>query len=1385
MTMYRRGMCLPVVVLLLLVLVLAPASGFAAEKAKPQKADESMNQSDELPVPELTLGARAGDGIVEGYGDILAPIFATKSGIVFVNPRMSATDHSAEEYNLGFGYRHLLREKGMILGANIYYDHRETELENRFNQVGFGVEYLSDWIDARANYYLPDDDVESSETEVVTETQSTSSWTSWGDPYAVGNTIYQNGTWYKAVTTTTTKQRFIQYEEALEGWDMEMGVRLPIPVVMDYSDVKLFGGFYHYNRSFEQDDLNGVKGRLEIKAMPSLYLDAELFENKELTGHDYYLGARMSVPFDVAAISKGRNPFAGAVDGMRIQKQKTTIASRLTEMVMRDLHVQTEFSEIVEEVEKRQQTSTTQIVDQKPVGDTLGTDIIFVNQDTGNDANPGTIDAPVQQIPTGISMGNNVFVMASINPYLVNLEIAKSVNLMGQGYPIGHGGKYLNGDSRYAVLQGGQAQPPGPGLLGPAGGPTVFVNGPAGADSVQIRGFEIRNEMITMTGAGLLAADPFGSIDVAVDSVPEFELAYNKLDNALIGLGAIYEDMPGFSANVHDNVFDTLGVGAGVITFNTSGDLAFRNNTIQNTLVGMVGVALADDPLSPAVLNTEITGNIVGGGGLNILSAAMGSLSSIDLLDLFPDKMTPMSLPGISLSPAPLINNLPSLSALNVAAIQLSDSAVATVNATISGNLIEDNLLGIGALGVGSNASLNVNISNNELIGGGSQAIIDLFAVVPEPVDMSLIGIWLAGVDEASINNAVISHNTITDHVLGMAVVGVDEAKMNNGTIAYNKLEGGLAGIGVVGVGEPQMDGWWMVGNEITGSGVPAILRDVLSFVSMPPQISNAVAQVNLPDMGLAGILVLGIDDAIMNNYVISGNAISQDVLGIGVLGINDAVMNNYQITYNSIEGTALGIAVAGIDGAEMKGGTIANNSIPGGLAGVAVVGANGADMDNWWIVNNEITGSGIPAIISDVLPFISMPDDISNALAQVTLPDAGLAGILVLGINGAEMNNYFIGGNTINQELLGIGVLGAMGAAMNDYQISYNLINRTLVGVAEGGLYGASMTNHVVAYNTINEAMVGVLAGVMYGASLDGMVISHNTIIGGGVDDLLAALHPLANTNIIDDEDILAALNLPVPDTGAIGILALNDDGEFNDVSIENNAISKNLVGIAAFGMAEADLNNLLIGNNTIDNSVMGVGLFLMHDAYANGTKINNNVINDPAIGVLALAMDTAQMNNMEIAGNQINRSLIGILAASEHSAQMTNTAIGLNTISGAFNPTQVGLLTAFLVLTDFDDNMGWLIHRDWNPLLFPPTGLVGIDVRVNQANQSDVRIEGNQFSNFAQAGLVTIEDVTNLPIAYINNTSSDGQFYVAATNATFILTQSGNIPSPVVIIP
>ena len=534
-----------------------------------------------LPPAELTGGGRMGDGVSEGFGDLVAPVLLLKSGLVFVNPRASYTDESAEEYNLGVGYRHLLAPKNLILGANVYYDYRETERDSRFHQVGFGLEILSEWVDARANYYLPDDEKETvNEFDVETVTQSTTYRNSgWSAPYATGNAIVQDNLTLKTISTTTTKQHFEQYEEAMEGWDCEVGVRLPIPVVMDHADVKVFGGYYAFNASFGDDDIRGFKGRFEVRALPSVYLDAEFYEDRDLTGSDYFIGARVRVPFDVGNISKGRNPFAGTLAGFVPSSRRAPFSSRLTEMVMRDLHIRTEVSDVVEDVGRREETTVSQSVTESSRY-TLVTNANFVDGDNHTGIENGTAEHPYDTINEGVShaVGDAVvYVFDAAGVYEENVVLGDNMIVWGSGCVIEGQVGMTFGSGVFPVVDGRSR------------GPTFTL-----ANNTTLRGLEIRN-----TEDGAQPSIPFtrtewGTVDIRrvgvfADNATPVTIQCTHVNS--VQYGALLGMDGSFAVTMENNEFrDAELDGVKIAGYGASG--TFVVDARQNSFTGNGGAGL-------------------------------------------------------------------------------------------------------------------------------------------------------------------------------------------------------------------------------------------------------------------------------------------------------------------------------------------------------------------------------------------------------------------------------------------------------------------------------------------------------------------------------------------------------------------------------------------------------------------------------------------------------------------------------------------------------------------------------------------------------------------------------------------------------------------------
>jgi len=463
---------------LIVFLSIPPPSVQAAKAKKKSKAKEPPPAEQPVsvwPAAELTVGFQSRSSETEGIGDLLVPVWNPGGkGLLFVNPRTAFTDHDAEEYNVGIGYRHLLDKYNVILGANAYYDYRDTGYTH-YDQWGVGLEILSPWIDARANYYDPEDKkiVVASETETTTR-QSVSTSEDWQDPYATGHAILQDYVLTRTLLTETFSRTYEQVQQPLGGYDWEVGVRLPLPTKPEQLEARVFGGYYDFDRDYGPD-AEGWKARAEIRLYASLFLDAGVYENDELTGSDWFAGARVSVPLDLAAISQGRNPFAAAQS--RWNAEPRDLSARLTEMVMRDPQIRLETSKFLENKALASDTATTRRSSRRSTV-TVMEDIQFVNGDVPASGN-GTAERPMATIQEGADSvfgQQNVYVFNASQPYNENVVLQDGTTLWGSGSLIpANGGRTFGSGVR-------------PVIDGVSRGPAVTM-----ANQTTVRGFSIRN----------------------------------------------------------------------------------------------------------------------------------------------------------------------------------------------------------------------------------------------------------------------------------------------------------------------------------------------------------------------------------------------------------------------------------------------------------------------------------------------------------------------------------------------------------------------------------------------------------------------------------------------------------------------------------------------------------------------------------------------------------------------------------------------------------------------------------------------------------------------------------------------------------------------------
>lgn len=173
---------------------------------------------------EFGMNVEEDDG-PDYFADLILPLSRAPDDerVLFVEPRLRYAD-GEYLFNQGVGVRQLVLNRAWLLGANMFYDY---ESQYSHYRLGWGLEALSSYAEARSNFYL-----------------------------------------------AMSQQRLVQQEgstpiieEAVDGFDVELGA--PIPY---YSPLKVFGGFNWYN--FEKfNNRYGWTLRTEYTPFPFVVID--------------------------------------------------------------------------------------------------------------------------------------------------------------------------------------------------------------------------------------------------------------------------------------------------------------------------------------------------------------------------------------------------------------------------------------------------------------------------------------------------------------------------------------------------------------------------------------------------------------------------------------------------------------------------------------------------------------------------------------------------------------------------------------------------------------------------------------------------------------------------------------------------------------------------------------------------------------------------------------------------------------------------------------------------------------------------------------------------------------------------------------------------------
>jgi hypothetical protein len=272
----------------------------------------------QFPYSTLTVGGQFSDHMSGFYVDSITGLYSSQDAknYLFLNSRYSYEDIGQLTSATGLGFRKMLPNHDVIFGVNGFYDQIDSQRGAEFSQFGFGAEILTKWVDARFNYYLPNDDAYRVERTHRRDVDS-----------VPGGELVR-------------RRSYDQYEATLEGFESEVGFLLP--GLDRYAEVRLFAGYYNFDNPFG-GDYEGFKARLEARLLPGLVADLAYYDDKALMGGHWTAGVRASVPFSLLGILRGRNPFAGFSDAFRPRQRE--FCERMGEMVIREHRVQTVVSD--------------------------------------------------------------------------------------------------------------------------------------------------------------------------------------------------------------------------------------------------------------------------------------------------------------------------------------------------------------------------------------------------------------------------------------------------------------------------------------------------------------------------------------------------------------------------------------------------------------------------------------------------------------------------------------------------------------------------------------------------------------------------------------------------------------------------------------------------------------------------------------------------------------------------------------------------------------------------------------------------------------------------------------------------------------------------------
>jgi len=151
----------------------------------------------------------------------------------FFNQNTFTHNKDEQTINFGLGYRKLLNNDKLLLGANIFYDY---SFDDNHRRIGAGIEAISSVFDLRSNIYQAESDI---------------------------------------ITTTSGAT-----EEALDGWDARLDYHIPVGF-----DLRIFGTYFDWenkaNTYENKGEQYGIAGQYGLVKFEAGYRDEEGNKKKD------------------------------------------------------------------------------------------------------------------------------------------------------------------------------------------------------------------------------------------------------------------------------------------------------------------------------------------------------------------------------------------------------------------------------------------------------------------------------------------------------------------------------------------------------------------------------------------------------------------------------------------------------------------------------------------------------------------------------------------------------------------------------------------------------------------------------------------------------------------------------------------------------------------------------------------------------------------------------------------------------------------------------------------------------------------------------------------------------------------------------------------------